>query len=197
MWEVNQFMDMALIAFIKVIIQIKRSKKLLKYAENKDLNARMPNYHVKLGFGLHVGYSIEGPVGSPFKIDTSYLSPNVDLAGAIQERTKDFGKELILSQDFVDYLSPRAKTYCVLLDDKSSDGPIYTVEMELDKIVPEESTPEDKNPNNVTEELNQKMLSIKEKKDRAKRRLDDAINNGCDVWEVFEKEEQFRYVVRK
>ena len=34
-------------------------------------------YKTKLGFGLHFGWSVEGPVGSPTKIDCSYLSPEV------------------------------------------------------------------------------------------------------------------------
>ena len=32
-----------------------------------------------LGFGLHVGWAIEGAIGSNYKIDASYLSPNVNL----------------------------------------------------------------------------------------------------------------------
>jgi hypothetical protein len=30
---------------------------------------------VKLGFGMHVGWAIEGMIGSNFKADASYLSP--------------------------------------------------------------------------------------------------------------------------
>jgi len=40
----------------------------------------MPNYSVKIGFGLHIGWAIEGAIGSAFKIDASYLSPNVNVA---------------------------------------------------------------------------------------------------------------------
>jgi hypothetical protein len=38
----------------------------------------MPNYSVKIGSGLHVGWAIEGAIGSFYKIDASYLSPNVN-----------------------------------------------------------------------------------------------------------------------
>ena len=135
--EVNQIMDMALIAFIKIIIQIRKSKKLFVYSINKDLNARMPNYSVKLGFGLHVGYSIEGAIGSMFKIDASYLSPHVDMAGGIQEKTKDYGKELILSEQFVNFLSPETRKYVRQLD-QFKDYKIYTVDMDLSETFPEE-----------------------------------------------------------
>ena len=32
------------------------------------------DFKVKMGFGLHVGWAIEGTIGSKFKIDASYLS---------------------------------------------------------------------------------------------------------------------------
>ena len=65
----------------------------------------MKNYRVKLGFGLHLGPSIEGAIGSMFKIDASYISPDVNMANSLEEKTKDFSKELIMSGEFVDYLS--------------------------------------------------------------------------------------------
>ena len=83
----------------------------------------MNNYSVKLGFGLHLGYAIEGAIGSLFKIDASYLSHDVDMANKLEEKTKDFGKELILSGDLVDYLTEDSKKYVRLLDQvKYKDG---------------------------------------------------------------------------
>lgn len=35
------------------------SVKLEEYKKNKALNARIPNYNVSMGFGLHVGWAIE------------------------------------------------------------------------------------------------------------------------------------------
>lgn len=48
----------------------------------------MPNYCVKMGFGLHVGWAIEGAIGSFYKIDASYLSPNVNMASRLEAATK-------------------------------------------------------------------------------------------------------------
>lgn len=86
--SVNQLADMAVLSFIKIIAQIKKSRKLLKYRENKELNERIPNYTVKMGFGLHVGWAIEGAIGSMYKIDASYLSPNVNMASRLEAATK-------------------------------------------------------------------------------------------------------------
>jgi class 3 adenylate cyclase len=49
---------------------------------------RLPGYSVKLGYGLHVGWAIEGAIGSHFKIDASYLSPNVNIASRLEGSTK-------------------------------------------------------------------------------------------------------------
>ena len=48
----------------------------------------MPNYRVKMGFGLHCGFGIEGSIGSVYKIDASYLSPNVNMASRLEAATK-------------------------------------------------------------------------------------------------------------
>lgn len=79
---------MSLISFLKVISGLKVSRKLVKYKENRGLNDRMPGYSVKMGMGLHIGWAIEGAIGSFFKIDSSYLSPNVNMAARLEGATK-------------------------------------------------------------------------------------------------------------
>ncbi len=64
---------------------------------------------VKMGFGLHIGWAIEGAIGSNFKIDASYLSPNVNMASRLEAATKQFGTSILLSEDFVAMLSPRVR----------------------------------------------------------------------------------------
>mgnify|MGYP000754806170 CR=1 FL=1 len=48
----------------------------------------MNGYKVKLGYGLHLGWAIEGAIGSSYKIDASYLSPNVNMAAILEGCTK-------------------------------------------------------------------------------------------------------------
>ena len=84
--------DLAILSFIKVISKISRSKVLSKYRENRMLLDRLGHdYRVRMGFGLHIGWAIEGAIGSTFKIDASYLSPNVNMAARLQGATKQFG----------------------------------------------------------------------------------------------------------
>ena len=58
---------------------------------------RLPDYQVKLHYGLHVGWAIEGAIGSELKIDASYLSPNVNLASWMNAVSKQYGVPLIVS----------------------------------------------------------------------------------------------------
>jgi len=69
----------------------------------------MPNYSVKMGFGLHVGWAIEGAIGSDFKIDASYLSPNVKLSDELEAATKLFGTPLLISGFVQELMSDEAK----------------------------------------------------------------------------------------
>jgi len=78
----------------------------VKYKENKKLNERMPNYSVKMGFGLHVGWAIEGAIGSFYKIDASYLSPNVNMASRLEAATKQFGVPLLISGQLINIMTP-------------------------------------------------------------------------------------------
>lgn len=44
-------------------VAITVSRVLKAYSNRADLNARMPGFSVQMGFGLHVGWAIEGAIG--------------------------------------------------------------------------------------------------------------------------------------
>jgi class 3 adenylate cyclase len=67
----------------------------------------MKGYRVKMGFGLHFGWSIEGAIGSNYKIDASYLSPNVNMASRLEAATKQFGTGLLISGKLREILSDK------------------------------------------------------------------------------------------
>ena len=78
--------DMALLSFIKILAKINRSSSILRYRE--ELKSIREDYRVAMGFGLHQGWAIEGAIGSYFKIDASYLSPNVNIAARLEAATR-------------------------------------------------------------------------------------------------------------
>lgn len=139
----RQRADMSLLSFIKILGSIKRSRKLEKYKHNENLKERMPNYEVKLGFGLHIGWSIEGAIGSDFKIDASYLSPNVNMASTLEAATKLYGVPILLTGELVDFFTEKTRNHCRQVDcvrfkgnDKKFDlytCDVYMEELELEK----------------------------------------------------------------
>ena len=50
---ISGFADLPVMAFIRIIVGINMSNKLAKYRNNSGLLERLPNYSVKMGFGLH------------------------------------------------------------------------------------------------------------------------------------------------
>jgi len=44
---------MALFSFVKIVAKINKLSHILEYRNDPNLNARMPGYKVKMGFGLH------------------------------------------------------------------------------------------------------------------------------------------------
>lgn len=99
---------MSALAFFKIIAEVRKAKKLRKYRENARLNERMPGYEVKMGNGLHIGWAIEGAIGSFYKIDASYLSPNVKMSEKLEGATKHYGVPVLISGDIRQYFSPKA-----------------------------------------------------------------------------------------
>jgi hypothetical protein len=66
-------------------------------------------FSVRMGFGLHVGWCIEGAIGSDKKIDCTYISPHVEMADRLEAGSKIFGSPINASHWFVALLSPEAR----------------------------------------------------------------------------------------
>ncbi len=46
-------------------------------------------FSLRISAGLHSGWAVEGPIGSEFKIDASYVSPHVKKTFILQELARD------------------------------------------------------------------------------------------------------------
>ena len=98
--------DAALQAAIDTMYSLAQNKEVQDYALRDGVQERMPGYRVRLGYGLHYGWAIEGAIGTAYKIDASYLSPHVNMAARLEEATKQFGVPILMSGPFVCLLSP-------------------------------------------------------------------------------------------
>ena len=116
---VAKLADQALVAFCKTLVELNRHEDFIckfSVAATSRLFKRFPGYHVRIGSGLHVGWAIEGAIGSNRKIDVSYLSPHVNFTEFLESSTKAYGVPLLMSEPFYQLLSPTAKSYCRQVD---------------------------------------------------------------------------------
>ena len=67
--------DKALISAVKTLATLQRDQSLLAYSKHpRIMNRFQDKYSINISFSLHVGRSIEGTIGSEFKVDALYLS---------------------------------------------------------------------------------------------------------------------------
>jgi len=139
--ETSRFAGLSIMAFVKIISSMQRSRVLAAYEKHPGLQQRLrkisTHCHVNLGFGLHRGWAIEGAVGSEFKINASYLSPNVSIANSLEGATILYGVSLLASDAVVDLCSPPIKTKCRLVDRvwiTGSKHPIRLFSVDLDPL---------------------------------------------------------------
>lgn len=123
---IDRLADKALIGYLKIIAELNRSKPILDYRNDARLTTDGP-FKVRMGFGLHAGWAIEGAVGSIQKVDATYLSPHVNMSARLETSSKQFGVPLLFSQTLYDLLSPEVQDVCRKLDVvtvKGSEHPI-------------------------------------------------------------------------
>ena len=94
-----------------------------------------------MGFGLHIGWAIEGAIGSIYKIDASYLSPNVNMAARLEAATKQYGVPLLISGDLHSKLSKKVKNMCREIDRVTVKGSVrpvslFTFDTDISKLPP-------------------------------------------------------------
>lgn len=98
--------EFSLISFLKCIDGVTTDPRITKkYNRHKAINAKIPNYHVSLGFGLHAGWAVEGALGSIYKIDLSYLSPDVDMSSRLEGLTKKYKKPLLFTNSIFNLMT--------------------------------------------------------------------------------------------
>jgi hypothetical protein len=115
----QELVDSALCAVLKMRVDLHHANhhgNLRKFCTNPKILTAFEDFQVHLGFGLHLGWAIEGAIGSKYKIDASYLSPNVNMAARLEAATGQFDVPMLISEWFVEELSPEAKQMCRKID---------------------------------------------------------------------------------
>jgi class 3 adenylate cyclase len=136
-WRTNQgthsserLADMSLVALATVLGAVHRSPVLARYRRHPGLQQRLgSDCRVNLTMGLHFGWAIEGAVGTEFKIDASYLSPNVSIAERLEHATRVYAVNFVASQQLVGLCSETMAGYCRLIDKVKMKGSKESMEL--------------------------------------------------------------------
>merc|ERR1719281_1149775 len=113
---VAKMSEMATMSIVKIMSAVNRSPVLAEYRQHPGLQQRVLNYQVSVGCALHHGWAIEGAIGSEFKIDASYLSPNVTIAMQLEEATEVYGVKCLFSDSVVKLMSTVMLQKCRVID---------------------------------------------------------------------------------
>jgi class 3 adenylate cyclase len=128
-----ELIESALAAILQIRTRLCLANKdgqFVQYVHNPALVAALGGpCSVKVRFGMHIGWAIEGAVGSKHKIDASYLSPNVNLAARLANAAPKYGTDLLLSGPVVDVLSKDARKMCRKIDRVTVKGSTMPVDL--------------------------------------------------------------------
>jgi len=113
----SRMAELACVSFSRVIGSLHHSKLLADYRVHPGLQQRLGSQtRVNMSFGLHSGWAIEGAVGSEFKIDASYLSPNVSICNGIEKATSIYGVPFIVAESVFEQLGKKMQDRLRLID---------------------------------------------------------------------------------
>ena len=115
----QELVDSALAAVVRIRMGVEKANNdgtFATFVAHPKMIKRFGHFKVKMGFGLHLGWAIEGAIGSKFKIDASYLSPNVNLSARLEAATHQFHTPMLMSHWLVEEMSEKARKMCRLID---------------------------------------------------------------------------------
>jgi class 3 adenylate cyclase len=113
--ERKKMADMAVLAAVRIFGAVHSSATLAQYRTHPGLQQRRL-LRVALSFGLHYGWAIEGAVGTEFKIDASYLSPNVHVTQTVERASQVYDVAIMITQALTTICSKEMSEECRLVD---------------------------------------------------------------------------------
>jgi class 3 adenylate cyclase len=129
--------ELSFISFLKCIEGVTTDPRTLKYSKHQDIRKKLGDYLVSLGFGLHAGWAVEGALGSKYKIDLSYLSPNVDMSNRLEGLTKKYKKPLLFTNSIYNLMTSQSiMNLCRKIDRVTVNGTTIMEYFAVDFSVP-------------------------------------------------------------
>lgn len=119
---------------------MRRATQFTQYYRRPQLYGKFGNsMRPNLTFGLHMGWTIEGAIGSEYKIDACYLSPHLQISYRIEELCDFFEMQILLSESLYNLMSLKARNTLRKIDVitmKESKEPmgIYTFDLSFSNM---------------------------------------------------------------
>ena len=189
--QVGIIADCSVLACLRIILKINKNLDILKYNQNEKILKKIPNFKVNMGFGLHMGYGIEGAIGSIYKIDASYLSPNVNIAARLETLTRQFKINILISGALYNLFTDDMKNICRFIDKVTVKGShipldLYTIDLNL----------------NVSKQRNSKILIMNSKEksqlfNEKKMELDALIEEYGSVTSIILEKNSYRELMKE
>jgi len=111
----SQMADAAVAAFLKCQVDLENENSngcLACYGHYDAVMRRFGRgFKIQMGFGMHVGWAIEGAIGSDLKIDATYLSPHVEMSDRLEAASKIFKAKLNMSHWLIHLATPDLKQH--------------------------------------------------------------------------------------
>lgn len=131
---------LALLTSIKVVAKVARSSPIANYLNGAGMKDIEGFLSTQLSVGLHVGWAFEGPVGSAFKIDTTYISPHVNKTARIESISREYNVRILTSDDFLLRLDDEIKLYMrhvdtVILKGTAEPVRLYTFDLDPTELL--------------------------------------------------------------
>eukprot|EP00930_Biecheleria_cincta_P085542 TRINITY_DN74925_c0_g1_i1.p1 TRINITY_DN74925_c0_g1~~TRINITY_DN74925_c0_g1_i1.p1 ORF type:complete len:1024 (+),score=190.53 TRINITY_DN74925_c0_g1_i1:92-3073(+) len=138
--ERTQVCDMSLVACAKILSAVLQCPQLGEYSLHPGIQQNLGNdFHVGLAFGLHAGWAIEGTVGSDFKIDASYYSPNVAVTFNVAAATRLYRVPILATDALVGMCSYEMSQLFrhvdrVLIDGSAAPLKLYSLDLDTTSL---------------------------------------------------------------
>ena len=122
----SEMADSSINAFLRCMIDLENENEtgcLAEYATYEAVLKRFgPGFRIKMGFGMHAGWAVEGAIGSELKIDATYLSPHVEMSDRLENASKIWGVKLNMSHWLVNLTSPTFRKHIRAIDCIMAEG---------------------------------------------------------------------------
>ena len=110
MEERTELADKSLITAVKMISEMRRATNINSVYKQPAFIAKLgQNCRPTLNFALHMGWTIEGSIGSDSKIDASYMSPHLQASYKIENLCEHYDQQILVSETLYNIMSLKAR----------------------------------------------------------------------------------------